>query len=127
MRAIAGILLFIVCCLLSTGRTIVQAPKPNRVGSDDISARSDQRFAVLKARLPANGVVGYIGETGDSATPDYYLTQYALAPLVVDLSPDHPLVVGNFPSRPPAQIPTKLLLMQDFGNGVMLFAAKDSQ
>src|SRR5215467_8263481 len=73
----AAILLFILCCLLSTGPLAFEAPSPG--WRDDISRRSDQRFAALKANLPASGVVGYIGETGDSATPDYYLTQYALA------------------------------------------------
>lgn len=114
--------MLVVCCLLSTGRVLWRAPRPTRISPDDISKRSDQRFAALKARLPAGGVIGYIGETGDSATPDYYLTQYALAPLVVDLSPHHSLVVGNFPSSPPFGIPQNLHLVEDFGQGVMLFA-----
>ena len=120
----AAILLFILCCLLSTGPLAFEAPSPG--WRDDISRRSDQRFAALKANLPASGVVGYIGETGDSATPDYYLTQYALAPLVVDLSPNHAIVVGNFPSSPPAQIPQNLRSVKDFGNGVMLFSSKEA-
>jgi hypothetical protein len=122
----AAILVFILCCLLSTTRLAFEAPKPGHIRHDDISTRSDQRFAALKANLPAHGVVGYIGETGDSATPDYYLTQYALAPLVVDLSPNHTTVVGNFPSSPPAQIPQNLRLVTDFGNGVMLLSSKEA-
>ena len=126
-KATGAILLLAVCCLLSTGRILLRAPGPRRISSDDISKRSDQRFAALKARLPAGGVIGYLGETGDFATPDYYLTQYALAPLVVDLSPNHSLVVGNFPSSPPFRIPQNLRLVEDFGQGVMLFAAKDAR
>ena len=125
-KAIGAILVLVVCCLLSTGRIVFEAPGPRRISSDDISRRSDQRFAALKACLPASGVIGYLGETGDSATPDYYLTQYALAPLIVDRSPKHSLVVGNFPSSPPSGIPQDLRLMEDFGQGVMLFAAKDA-
>jgi hypothetical protein len=125
-KAIAAILVLVVCCLLSTARIVFEAPRPRHISSDDISKRSDQRFAALKARLPASGVIGYIGETGDSATPDYYLTQYALAPLVVDPSPQHSLVVGNFPSSPPFTIPQNLRLVEDFGQGVMLLAAKDA-
>ncbi len=34
---------------------------------------------------------------GAAALGDYYLAQYALAPLVVDHSTNHALVVGNFP------------------------------
>ena len=122
-----GILLLVLCCLLSTGRMIFQAPNPRHINSDDISNRSDQRFAVLKSRLPASGVIGYIGSTGESATPDYYLAQYALAPLVVDQSPNHALVVGNFSSPPAPAIPQNLHLVEDFGNGVMLFAGKDPE
>jgi hypothetical protein len=120
-----AILLFIACCLLSTARLAFEAPSPAHIRQDDISSRSDVRFAALKAYLPASGVVGYIGETGNSSTPDYYLSQYALAPLVVDFSTNHAIVVGNFPSSLPAQIPQNLRLVKDFGNGVMLFSSKE--
>lgn len=122
----AGILLFVLCCLLSTIRIHRDAPNPLHIKPDHISQRSDRRFAALKAQLPANGVVGYVGETGDSATPDYYLTQYALAPLVVDRSINHPMIVGNFPSSQLADIPQNLRILQDFGNGVLLFAHQDA-
>src|SRR5262245_55932558 len=123
-RASAAILVFILACLLSAIRLVVDAPSPGNIQPDDISMRSDQRFAALKANLPPRGVVGYLGEPGDSRTPDYYLTQYALAPLVVDLSSNHRIVVGNFPSAPPAQLPQTLRGVKDFGNGVILFSAK---
>lgn len=119
--------IFILCCLLSTARVLIDAPNPSRLYPDDIAARSDQRFAALKAALPRQGIVGYLG---DSSTPaDYYLTQYALAPLVVDRSPDHALVVGNFFTALPPQTPPPLhlQLMKDFGNGVMLFANRDAK
>lgn len=126
-RAFAAILLFVACCLLSTAHILFQAPRAGHIGADDISKRSDLRFAALKARLPAGGVIGYIGEPSESATPDYYLTQYALAPLVVEFSANHSIVVGNFPSSTASEIPPGLTLVQDFGNGVILFAAKDAK
>jgi hypothetical protein len=114
-------LVFILCCLLSTARILKEAPAPR---PDSVAQRSDQRFAALKTALPAQGVVGYIG---DSSTPaDYYLTQYALVPLIVDRSPNHVLVVGNFLNSPPAA-PSPLQLIKDFGDGVVLFANKDAQ
>ena len=125
-KATGAILVLVVCSLLSTARIVFEAPGPRHISSDGISKRSDQRFRGLKARLPAGGVIGYLGESGDSATPDYYLAQYALAPLVVDPSPHHSLVVGNFPSSRPFAIPQDLRLVEDFGQGVMLFAAKDA-
>lgn len=126
-RTRTGVLFFVVCCLLSTGRILFQTPNPKHIAIDDISKRSDQRFAALKRRLPTSGVIGYIGESGDSAVPDYYLTQYALAPLVVDQSADHAIVIGNFPSFVPSGIPRNLRIVENFGNGVLLLAGKDTK
>ncbi len=116
-----ALLIFILGCMLSTARILTEAPAPR---PDNIAQRSDQRFSALRSSLPPQGIVGYIGDPGNLA--DYYLAQYALAPLVVDRSPNHPLVVGNFPSSlHPA--PHNLQLIKDFGNGVLLFAHKDAQ
>jgi hypothetical protein len=122
-------LTFILCCLLSTVRVVTDAPNPIRVQPDDIAKRSDQRFAALRAALPPRGVVGYVGASGNAAVPDYYLTQYALVPLVVDHSPNHPLVIANFPNAPPPTSPPSehLQLVKDFGNGVLLFANRDAK
>lgn len=123
-RTTIATLIFVLCCLLSSVRVVRDAPKPGHFSVDDIVERSDRRFGTLKAALPRRGVVGYVGESGNLA--DYYLTQYTLAPLIVDHSANHPLVVGNFPasSPPPAE---SLRLLKDFGNGVLLFAKKDVQ
>jgi hypothetical protein len=112
-----------VCCLLSSVRLIVDAPAASglKSGSDDIARRSDQRFSALKSTLPQRGVVGYIGEPGPLALGDYYLTQYALAPVVVDHSPNHDLVIGNFPNSLSPGVPSNLQLEKDFGSGVLLF------
>jgi hypothetical protein len=126
-RAKCVILCFTICCLLSTIRILREAPNPAHLSPDDISKRSDQRFAAVKTRLPANGVVGYIGESGNSSTPDYYLTQYALAPLVVDRSTHHAIVIGNFPLSPPSNLPPNLRLVEDFGSGVLLLSGEDAR
>lgn len=116
---------FIFCCLLSTVRILSDAPNPRRPYTDTVGPGSDQRFALLKPALPQQGIVGYVG---DSTSPaDYYLAQYALAPLIVDHSSNHPLVVGNFSNSPPAVPPDHLQLVKNFGNGVLLFANKDAQ
>ena len=125
-RTKAAIAILILGSLLSSARTIFKSPRPGHFEPDTIAARSDERFARLKTRLPSEGVVGYIGDAGDSATPYYYLTQYALAPLVVDNSIDHALVIGNFPSSQGSRIPHNLQLVEDFGNGVLLLAGKES-
>ena len=126
-RAKCAILFFTLCCLLSTIRILREAPNPAHLTPDDISKQSDRRFAAVKTRLPGTGVIGYIGESGNSSTPDYYLTQYALAPLVVDRSTHHAIVIGNFPLSPPSNLPPNLRLVEDFGSGVLLLAGEDAR
>jgi hypothetical protein len=116
-----AVLIFVCGCLLSTARLVVEAPRGHV--ADDLARRSDLRFASLKAALPPQGVVGYFGSSADSIGY-YYLAQYALAPLVLDHSVNHPLIVGNFPASAP-QLPANLEVLRDFGNGVLLLAAKD--
>jgi hypothetical protein len=125
-RATIAISIFLCCCLLSSGRLIIDAARV-KDSPDTVARRSDQRYSALKSALPGRGVIGYIGEPGTSALADYYLAQYALAPLVVDQSPNHAQVMGNFPSAQPAPAPPNLRLVQDFGNGVLLFTAQDAQ
>lgn len=127
LKSKIAILIFILGCLLSSARIVKDAPVPTHLVTDDIAKRSDERFAAVKAKLPQQGVVGYVGETGDLAIADYYLAQYALAPVVVDHSRRHPLVVGNFPNSIPVHFPSDLQLVRDFGNGVLIFADKDAK
>jgi len=124
-RNTVGVLLFIVCCLLSFFRLIHSSPSPLHIKTDDIADRVEHRFAPLRTQLPNRGVVGYIGESGNAGTEDYYLAQYALAPLVVERSPNHALVVGSFPGSPPS-LPEDLQVIKDFGNGVLLLSKKDT-
>ena len=128
-RVSIAFLIFILGCMLSTARIVWDAPRPNSPpdSAQGVGRRSDQRFAALKTSLPERGVVGYLGEPGAAGLGDYYLAQYALAPVVVDYSPNHPLVVGNFPRSPavsPALGPPSenLRLVKDFGDGVLLLA-----
>lgn len=121
-RSIAVLVVFIVCCLLSSFRLVINSLHS---GSSDAAKLSDQRFAALKKELPTRGVVGYLGDSGDSATADYYSTQYALAPLIVDRSTNHELIVGNFRGARQSQLPSTLQVVKDFGNGVVLLTNKD--
>lgn len=124
-RLTIATLLFVLGCLLSILRVVRDAPRPGYPSTDDVSKRSDQRFAALKAALPSRGIVGYVGDSSDPVA-DYYLAQYALAPLVIDRSSDHALVIGNFPASLHASV-EHLQLVTDFGNGVVLFANKDAR
>jgi hypothetical protein len=126
-------MIFVLCCLMSSGREVWDAQSilksPARSNSPAIHA--DERFAAIKGSLPERGVIGYIGEPGALALGDYYAAQYALAPLVVEHSAKHPLVIGNFPSAhssPPSTADdANLRLIRDFGDGVLLFANKGTR
>lgn len=84
----------------------------------------EQRFTEVKKMLPEQGVVGYFSDTpADSA--EFFLTQYALSPLIVDKSQPHELVIGNFANRnldPKMLTYMSLNVRADFGNGVKLFS-----
>ncbi len=125
-RTFSVTLIFVVGCLLSSARLLYDAPSVHRRTADLVAQRSDLRFASLKAQLPSRGTVGYIGESSDSVA-DYYLAQYALAPLVLDHSTNHPLVVGNFPVSTPGFPEGDLQLVQDFGDGVLLLQRRDQE
>jgi hypothetical protein len=104
---------------------LVQSPRTAEDAAEN-QRRSGRRFAALREALPQRGVIGYIGQSQDSVGY-YYLAQYALAPLVLDFSQNHPLVVGNFPTAPPQNLPVNLKLLRDFGNGVLLLANEDAR
>jgi hypothetical protein len=127
-RLTIALILFVLCCLLSTAKLIIDAPAVAHIteSSSEIENRSDRRFAALRAALPQQGIVGYIGEPGTLTIADYYLAQYALTPLVVENSSNHALVIGNFPASPPATSPENLHLVKDFGHGVLLYADQAS-
>jgi len=127
----AALLVLLLVALLSNLRLFRQTanfiPKP--LGRDEITLY-EKRFEELKKILPSHGVVGYISNKQaedirfDAGAAEYYLTQYALTPLVVVYSPNYPLVVGNFRQAvidPKIYTSRDLVPLKDFGNGVMLF------
>jgi hypothetical protein len=124
----AGIAVLVSLCLLSAGRLALHRQELDyALGRKITLAQYDKRFEGLRRALPDRGVVGYLGESGQYELPNYYLTQYALAPLVVDHSPEHALVVGNFPSStilPGPRWPADLILLEDFGDGVVLLGKR---
>ncbi|HKU26558.1 MAG TPA: hypothetical protein VJQ54_13870 [Candidatus Sulfotelmatobacter sp.] len=116
--------IFVTGCLLSSARLIVETPGTQDPA--DTAQQFDQRFAAVRSALPKRGVIGYIGQT-ENGLPQYYLAQFALAPLVVDHSPNHSIVIGNFSASLPKDVPGNLELVRDFGSGVFLFVNKDAQ
>ena len=131
---IALVLVLLYAAASTIGWLQRAAAAPKRSWQDEISAY-DLRFKELRSALPARGVVGYLGSPDTTGpTPAeanaasllhfrrYLLAQYALAPLLVIESTDPELVVGNFDSGTSPPPPPGFRLVQDFGNGVLLFA-----
>ena len=90
----------------------------------DISS-FDKHVAQVRPSLPSSGTIGYYTDFADAsgakdALREYELVQYALAPVVVDKSVDHKLVITSLhDARNP--IPNRNLeLVHDFGSGIQL-------
>jgi hypothetical protein len=85
----------------------------------------EDRFAGLRAVLPAHGTVGYLSDTRDiEENPRaYYLTQYFLTPIVVAPDAAHDIVIANFASRSDmarAADANGLTIENEFSHGVAL-------
>src|SRR5215218_8068392 len=131
MRVKAGVLLLCVSAVVYSveicRRTHVLTKEP----PDNITLH-ETRLAELRKRLPARGVVGYVADDFDRVdTPRawrrFATTQYSLAPVILERTTAHELVVGVFDD--PGAIPAVaagggLLLVEEFGEGVALFKKK---
>ena len=111
-----------------------------RAGRDDIS-EIEERFGGIKAMLPRYGVVGYTSDravlmddqlwhdpANEEAWRESRQVQYALAPVLIDLSQARPLVVGNFRDASAARANLgngRLVVLQDFNNGIVLLAGNE--
>jgi len=95
------------------------------LGPDPTFVTEPQRQA-LKTALPAQGRVGYISDkmpwvTDNEAVVRYFVTQFDVAPVVVEIGTAPQLVVGNFKKFDSHSVPADLVFVRDFGGGVMLF------
>jgi len=122
--------LLIVYCLYHSLSMVRSSSRDylNSTGPDPITVW-EKRFEVLKAQLSRQGYsnVGYITDMPEVADwfTEYFQTQYAFAPIVVDNSTDGPLVVANL--HDPSSIERiirerRLIPVEDYGNGVLLLS-----
>lgn len=120
--------------LLALTRRMPPPPSARtRMMGADVVMQHEDRFARVAAALRANGARGQIGYladlppeqlAGDSiAMQDYFLTQFALAPWVIEAKfSDCPWAVTNWRRRNSAAAipPAGFEIVQDFGSGVLL-------
>jgi hypothetical protein len=89
-------------------------------------AAFENRFDEFRKTVRPHSVYGYASDNAPndpSALPEFYLTQYTLAPAIVKSTADEPWVIVNFhANRPDERLlrANKLVQIQDFGNGVVL-------
>ena len=130
LAAKAAVAVLILFALLSNLHWLLRGDFDPDFPRRDRISQYERRFEGLKKILPTHGVVGYLSHRQaqdirfDAGTAEFYLTQYALAPLIVIHSPERDLVIGNFGAfrvDPEIFKDRDLTLIKDFGNGVMLF------
>jgi hypothetical protein len=131
VRVRIGILTLMLFSLLSNVSNLRGSfdPSAQALTPSDLS-RYEIRFRLLKKALPPRGVVGYLSEPklhqgSYLYEKNFYLTQYAVAPVLVVENTEPDLVIGNFKSSsgPDIEIAkTTLVLVMDFGDGVLLLS-----
>ena len=135
-----GAVLIVVVVVVINVFNLVQAVPPPPAESPwavvDPATRAELRLATLRAKVQERGLTGTIGYLGDlpgdrlnddhQAVEDYYLTQFVLVPLVLDLNPSsHGWAVANLRiAAASARVPGGWKIEEDFGNGVLLLRKK---
>src|SRR5947207_11824174 len=122
LRVRVGLILLLLVALLSS-RELLRITSHGRAGGSE-AVPYFRRFDAIKNVLPARGVICYTPDPRiePSTNKDYFLAQYALAPLVLRTNRDFDLLVANFPDQLHEVRPgPDYLLVEYFGNGVALF------
>lgn len=122
-RVHIALLLLIVIALLSS-RDLLRMTSHGAAGGAE-AVPYIERFGAVKNVLPARGVICYAPDprVEPNATKDYFLAQYALAPLVLRTTGGCDLLITNFAddSHRASAGPANYVLIENFGNGVALF------
>ena len=107
-------------------------PRDSSGTAIDPVIRHERRFAALYRSVGVRGLKGTIGYIDDLSgsgltedargVEDYYLTQFALVPLVLDPSPEpHEWAVANLRTTiPQTRVLASWRIVEDFGAGVLL-------
>lgn len=126
-RALLGLTIATLLSLYATVDFYGKQIELNKTQKDAYQIGAQElRFAALKRQLGPDTVAGYLSDVAD---PGILLSaQHALAPVMLVDNAPYQFVVGNF-SRPMDYAAfgreRKLVLVRDFGNGVILFRKAD--
>ena len=95
------------------------------------ASQDEMRLGRIKKMLPAHGVVGYTSDDSEIdesvAWRRFAMTQYSLAPLIIERNTKHDLIIGVF--QDPGAIPSivakkNLRIVEQFDKGVVLLQKK---
>jgi hypothetical protein len=128
-------LLIVVLGAINLAQTIRRVPPPPRYAPRvpaDVAMRHERRFAAVHAALETRGIRGPIGYLADlppdkmredpAAMQEFFLTQFALVPVVLDADVAHfTWTVANLhASSATDRLPAGFRIVEDFGDGVLL-------
>lgn len=131
----AGALLIAALAALNLTQSVRRTPAVPRFVSlvpVDAAARQEQRCAKVRAALAQHGVSGVVGYVADlppeqmrdegDAMKEYFLTQFALTPLVLDTdAAGFPWLVANLHTGTVAtRAPAGFRVVDDCGEGMFL-------
>lgn len=121
------IALAILIALQSNVANCIRGIKSYRKTTDvDEVTLYDKRYERLKGMLPSHGVVGYFTD-GKFDAKAFYLTQYALSPVILVNNTEPKLILANFSdssSRIQFCKDNNLFLLEKVDNNIMLFSKK---
>jgi hypothetical protein len=122
-------------CLISAGRLLLETLKsfdPLNVSNDMVTSW-DTHMRLVQEALPSDvSVAGYLenadlrGSTSTQDLAEFFLTQYGLAPVVLQKGSNHEWIVGNFGhTLAPHELSVLDQMLgshttQDFGFGIYL-------
>ena len=127
--------LIAVVCGVNLAHVVRRMPPPSHsptVESTDVVMRHEKRLAAVRRALDARNVPGTIGYVADllpaelgadtSAMEEYFISQFALAPRVLDRQPStRRWAVANLHTKSAAErVPAGFRVVEDFGAGVLL-------
>lgn len=126
-KAILGLAIAAVFSLYGTVDFHGKQIERNKTQRDSYNlGAQDRRFEALRRELGVNAVAGYVSDLSDAGI--LLSAQHALAPVLLVDNVPFQLVVGNF-SRPMDYSEfgraRQLVLVKDFGAGVILFRKAD--
>jgi len=99
--------------------TVVRYP-PRKI--DDRVLKHEARMARARESLPTRGVVGYVSDVdGMELRRRLYMTQYALAPLLIVQDVKRDIILGDFTRFPSADYRAAgFKVLNDLGDGLVL-------